>query len=248
MSALYKISELNHLSARLYRLVLTYGGVLVTLIVLNYLLKISEQISRIWSVAWFGLALLLLMTMRIVVWRMVGNLYRAGKFATPVAIIGSRSSIRHLIEMLSPELGKSVDLVGVFDAEQGGFGVFEELARVSRVKCIDEVLIPLPWVHSLPLESLLNPLRNLPVTVRPYSGDSEDHVLLPIAYAAMRSSHDLRSRTSAHWLPGRCQASGRPYSFVRCIDARRAGDAGGSTAGKARQSGTRVVSTGTLGF
>lgn len=163
---LYNISKVSGLSSQIYRLVLSYGGVASALIVLDYTLKISEQISRVWSAVWFLLALLFMATVRFAVWCLVRRLHSAGRFATPVAIIGSRASVRHLVARLAPELGKTIDLVSVFDVGEDNFQVFDDLAKASRVNCIDEVLIPLPWTSAVPLEAFLQPLRNLPVTVR----------------------------------------------------------------------------------
>jgi putative colanic acid biosynthesis UDP-glucose lipid carrier transferase len=163
---LYKIPKIDGISTYLYRTVLGYSSVAITLIVLDYLLKISGEISRAWSIMWFVFALAFLVLIRLGVARWIGALSRAGRFATSVAIVGTPDSVRHLIARLTPQLGKTIDLVEVFDAGDDCFSAFQELARTSRTQCIDEVLIPLPWAHSVPLEELLRPLRNLPIAVR----------------------------------------------------------------------------------
>ena len=163
---LYKVSNLNKLSVQLSKISAAYSGVAASLIMIDYLSKISDQISRIWSVLWFVLALAFLLAARILAWRAIRSFYRAGKFATSVAIVGSQETARRLIARLSPELGKTVNLVQVFDVEDADSCIFSGLEGAARIEGVDEVLIPLPWANPLPLEDFLCPLRNLPITVR----------------------------------------------------------------------------------
>jgi Undecaprenyl-phosphate glucose phosphotransferase len=163
---LYRISYLGTFPKQASKMILTYTGVAAALIILDYLLKVSDQISRIWSVTWFFLSLAMLLIMRVVVWRMIGVLYRAGRLATSVAIVGSRDSVRQLVTHLTPEFGKTLNLVSALDADGDHSAIFHQLAAVSRTKGIDEVLVPLPWNNVVPLETLLRSLRNLPVAVR----------------------------------------------------------------------------------
>ncbi len=165
-TGLYDVSHSNKLEPHLPKLTVAFGGVAGTLIVLDYLLKTSDQISRSWSASWLLGSLLLLAGVRVAAWRAVAQLDRTGGLATPVAIVGSRDSNRRLLAQLSPQLGKTVNLVGIFDTSDDTRATFDRLARVSRTTQIDEVLVPLPWTGAAPLEALLRPLKDLPMVVK----------------------------------------------------------------------------------
>ena len=165
-AGLYSTTGMRSPAKQLRKVALAYGAVAGTLIILSYLLKISSDISRIWSLLWFVLALTFLVLNRLVVWRLIKSLYAAGRFATPVVIVGARESLSRLIPHLSSEVGKTINLVGIYDTDEPNFNAFEQIALASRYNAIDEVLIPLPWTNVVPLEALLRPLRNLPIAVR----------------------------------------------------------------------------------
>jgi Undecaprenyl-phosphate glucose phosphotransferase len=163
---LYKYQNIVHLKARLPRIIAAYSVATAALIVFNFLLKISEEISRAWAVTWFCAALASLLIVRLAAAHIVTLLNRAGRFAKPVAIIGTRDSVRYLIVRLTPEFGRTINLVQAFDAEEDCYGTLERLATASRTTYIDEVYIPLPWTHTVPLDALLHRMRNLPLSVK----------------------------------------------------------------------------------
>jgi Undecaprenyl-phosphate glucose phosphotransferase len=163
---LYSITNMRSLSKQLPKVAMAYAAIPGTLIVLNYLLKISSDISRVWSLLWLALALTFLVLVRLAAWRLIKSLYAAGRFATPVVVVGAREALNRLIPLLSSEADRTISLVGVYDTDESNFNAFEEIALASRTGAIDEVLIPLPWTNIMPLEALLRPLRNLPIAVR----------------------------------------------------------------------------------
>ncbi len=163
---LYNLSQPNQLRLNLHKLALTLSAVAATVIILDYLLKISDQISRAWTVIWFLVSLVLLAAVRVLARRVVSKLDHAGKLATPIAIVGSRDSNRRLLAQISAEIGKTVCLAGVFNVDADTPAAFDRLALMSRTRHIDEVLVSLPWTNPAPLESLLRPLRNLPMVVK----------------------------------------------------------------------------------
>ncbi|MDB5393550.1 MAG: undecaprenyl-phosphate glucose phosphotransferase [Rhodospirillales bacterium] len=163
---LYSVTSLRSLSNQLSKVAGAFTAVVGTLLILSYLLKISSDISRVWSILWFALALTALILIRLAVWQSIKSLYRAGWFATPIAVVGARESLRRLMPLLSSEAGKTIRLIGIYDTDEPNFSAFEQIALASRSASIDEVLIPLPWTNDLPLEALLRPLRNLPIAVR----------------------------------------------------------------------------------
>jgi len=163
---LYGNQNIGRFGVQLPRILAAYGGATAALVVFNFLLKVSEEISRAWAVTWFFGALASLVAIRLVAAHIITSLNRAGRFAKPVAIIGTREAVRYLIARLTPEFGRSIDLVQAFDADDNCYATLDELAIVSRRTCIDEVYIPLPWTHSVPLDALLHRMRNLPLTVK----------------------------------------------------------------------------------
>jgi Undecaprenyl-phosphate glucose phosphotransferase len=165
-AGLYRIASMRSPSTQISKMIFSYTGVTATLIVIDYLTKISSDISRSWSIIWFLITISFLTILRLGVWRLLQSLYRAGRFATPIAVMGSTESVRRLLTVLASEAGKTIRLVGTYDTEETDFGIFEQVAAASRTNTIDEILIPLPWTNALPLETLLRPLRNLPIAVR----------------------------------------------------------------------------------
>jgi putative colanic acid biosynthesis UDP-glucose lipid carrier transferase len=163
---LYNCGDIGRWKVQLPRIFVAYGGATAALVVFNFLLKISEEISRAWAVTWFLAALVSLLGVRLIAAHITTSLNRAGKFAKPVAIIGTRDAVRYLTARLTPEFGKTIDLVQAFDVGEDCYGALEKLATASRMTCIDEVYIPLPWTHAIPLDALLHRMRNLPLTVK----------------------------------------------------------------------------------
>jgi len=165
-AGLYSIKNMRRLSVQLSKVVSAFTAVAGTLLILSYLLKISSEISRAWSILWFAFALMSLILIRVTVWRFIRSLDRAGRFATPIAVVGARESLQRLMPLLASEAGKTIRLMGIYDTDEPNFNAFEQIALASRSDAIAEVLIPLPWTNILPLEALLRPLRNLPIAVR----------------------------------------------------------------------------------
>jgi len=165
-AGLYSLTHMRSLSKQLPKVAMAYAAIPGTLVVLNYLLKVSSDISRVWSLLWLALALTSLVLVRLAAWRLIKSLYLAGRLATPVVLVGARDALNRLIPLLSSEADRTISLVGVYDTDEPNFNAFEQIALASRTGAIDEVLIPLPWTNIMPLEALLRPLRNLPVAVR----------------------------------------------------------------------------------
>ena len=171
----YRFSVLGKLPESLKRVALAWITVAAVLIVLSFVTKASTDFSRVWSMLWFGGALVLLAGVRVVVQRQIRAWKRRGLLLPSVAILGAAPVAERLVRHLTADKEPAIRLVGVYcdnaadaAAECGGRrfdGDIETLIRDARRLPIDMVVLALPWSAETRILGAIERLRSLPLNV-----------------------------------------------------------------------------------
>jgi Undecaprenyl-phosphate glucose phosphotransferase len=126
--------------------------VILFLISCLFILKISDDVSRLWLAIWSMMSAVALCGFRLLTASAVQRLRRSGRLLRNVAIVGA-SEIGQRLAVKLIEERSGIRLIGVFDERQSRF--FEgggsttvrrltALYKLLRIGCVDEVVIALP--------------------------------------------------------------------------------------------------------
>lgn len=150
-------------------------GVFFALILAAYVLKISSNVSRVWSFAWFGSVMLLLVAQRILLWKLILRAALLGKLTQRTVILGGGDPGKRLLKHLEQWAEPWVKVVGVFDDRIARIGPsirdyplmgnLEDLLQFVSEQRVDNVLIALPWTAEQRLWQIIERLRELSVDV-----------------------------------------------------------------------------------
>jgi Undecaprenyl-phosphate glucose phosphotransferase len=147
------------------------------LMTLGFLLKVSEDFSRAWAIAWFVLGGGVLLTIRAggTVW--MRSLKKRGVFNHRVAIFGAGSQGDRLAKYILGNEKLTIDLVGFFDDRLPErlpdrevhlplYGNLTDLIGHIRRGLIDQVIVALPWSAEKRLQEVVAELAITPVRIR----------------------------------------------------------------------------------
>jgi polysaccharide biosynthesis protein PslA len=117
-----------------------------------FVLKISDNVSRLWLGTWSITSAVALCAVRLVTASVAKRLKRDGRLAKNIAVVGASEVGQHLAEKLLQE-GMGIRLVGVFDERQsrfvqgGGCTIVRRLPVLYELMCggcVDEVVLAIP--------------------------------------------------------------------------------------------------------
>jgi len=176
LGRLYTLANLQQLGFQIGQLLARWVGVVLTLIVLAYFTKVSEEFSRVWLALWVAMAFVVMALERIAVYWQLVRWRRRGLLRLKIAIVGATPLAARLRRRLNARKDEQYEFVGIYDDSPQKPAPGEEEVRVSgtvaellqrfRRDPIDEVVIALPWHESERISALLKELKTLPVNVR----------------------------------------------------------------------------------
>lgn len=147
------------------------------LMTLGFLLKVSEDFSRGWAIAWFAIGAGALLAIRGAgtIWML--RLKRQGVFNHRVAIFGAGSQGDRLAKYILGNEKLTIDLVGFFDDRLPErlpdrevmlplYGNLADLIGHIRRGEIDQVIVALPWSAEKRLQEVVAELAITPVRIR----------------------------------------------------------------------------------
>lgn len=175
LNGLYRFKAVVEPAPALRRLLFLYGFVFLLLVTMAFALKISTEYSRVWLFSWFLSSAMLLVTGRLVAYRLILSQGRSGRLTRNIAVIGAGAQGRRLLERLETQSEPWNRVIGVFDDRQGravpeinGYpylGTVDDLVAEARQRRIDSVILALPWYADHRLEGLIRRLKELPVSI-----------------------------------------------------------------------------------
>lgn len=148
--------------------------VVLGILAFGFALKVSENFSRVWLVAWTGASLVLLLSSRTIAATIVRRMIRdGGVFARRVAIVGATDTGLQFAKSIGAS-ENGISIIGFFDdwtpgAEQpddlkltGGVDALEKAARQGLV---DDIVIATMALENSTMRRLIRRLSALPVSV-----------------------------------------------------------------------------------
>jgi Undecaprenyl-phosphate glucose phosphotransferase len=147
------------------------------LMTLGFLLKVSEEFSRGWAIAWFATGSVALLGIRSLGTLWMRRLKRQGVFNHRVAIFGAGSQGDRLAKYILGNERLTIDLVGFFDDRLPErlpdrevllplYGNLQDLIGHIRGGAVDQVIVALPWSAEKRLQEVVAELAITPVRIR----------------------------------------------------------------------------------
>ncbi len=159
---------------RISYILLAFGVAYLFLLAAAFSLRMSEEFSRIWVMAFAALAAALLLGLRFVLAAVFSRLILRDSFKRNLAVIGAGQQLDRLSAAIAQNSTVPVRLAGIYavgdsppasHSESGLQGGVDDLVRDVRNNLVDDVAIALPWSHDNEIEALVIKLRELPVNV-----------------------------------------------------------------------------------
>lgn len=158
------------------KILLICGIVFLLLVTFAFALKISQEISRVWSFSSFIVATTSIYVLRLWGHRVLRKWAEAGLLSRNIAIVGTGDQTKRLLEHLKRSDEPWNRIVGIFDdrTDDAGarfcghriLGRIDELQTFSKTHRIDDVIVTLPWNAESRLTEIIDRLQELPVHIR----------------------------------------------------------------------------------
>jgi len=172
----YTLANLQQLGFQIGQLLACWVGVVLTLVVLAYFTKSSDEFSRVWLALWAVMAFLAMVFAHVAVYWQLARWRRRGLLHVKIAIVGATPLAARLRRRLLAREDEQYEFVGVYDDRPPKSQAGDEEVRVNgtiadllarfRQDPVDEVVIALSWHESERITSLLKELKTLPANVR----------------------------------------------------------------------------------
>jgi Undecaprenyl-phosphate glucose phosphotransferase len=176
IGGVYDLRRRRSAAAQIGQLLVGWGAVGMSLIVLAYFTKTSDDFSRLWFIVWMGMCFAAMASSRGVVQWQLDKWRRAGLLRTRVAVVGANESSAHFLRHLAAQPSEDYELAGIYDERRSRLpptfegmpllGTIADLIRRFRVEPVDEIVIAVPWRASARIAQLVKQLKVLPVNVR----------------------------------------------------------------------------------
>jgi putative colanic acid biosynthesis UDP-glucose lipid carrier transferase len=181
IAKLYRFAELHRFALQFGTLTASWSAVILTILLIGYFGKVSENFSRVWAVSWFVSAYIALAALRGLVSLLLDRWARQGRLTYNVVIVGAGTFGERLVRYLERQRNAGVRVLGLFDDRRTRvptsidghvvIGGVDELLAFARRERIDEIAVALPWTAEARLVEILKKLRTLPVDVKLCPGD-----------------------------------------------------------------------------
>ncbi|MCU4181883.1 undecaprenyl-phosphate glucose phosphotransferase [Bosea sp. BH3] len=208
---LYPIGALRHARRTALRIVAGWTLLFLLALAIFFLLKIGDQISRIWLISFYLGGAGALLCGRVAIMAGVLHLTRTGRLERRTAIVGGGEAGEALIRALEAQKDTGLRICGVFDdrnderspesvAGHPKLGTVEDLVEFARRTRLDLVIFTLPISAEARLLAMLRKLWVLPIDIR-LSAHLAKLQLRPRSYSYFGSVPllDIFDRPIADW-------------------------------------------------
>ncbi|MBS9720116.1 undecaprenyl-phosphate glucose phosphotransferase [Tianweitania sp. BSSL-BM11] len=173
----YQFRILSRPLQNLARLGLAWMAALGALATMGFLLKWSEDFSRVWFGSWFLGGFTAILLVRVIVSIFVKRWVRNGVIERRAVIVGGGQAAEMLIRSIEAQPYNDIRICGIFDdrddrrspAIVAGYpklGNINELLEFARIAHIDMLIVSLPLTAESRVLTLLKKLWILPVDIR----------------------------------------------------------------------------------
>ena len=193
----YQISALMRPLANFGRILLVWAGTFALMALTAFLLKMSEDYSRLLFGIWFIVGFVLIFGLRLVMSKLIRRWARDGRMERRAVIVGGGKAAELLIRSVEQQPYNDIRICGIFDdrddrrspplvAGYPKLGTISELIEFARIARIDMLIVSLPITAELRVLQLLKKLWVLPVDIR-LSAHSNALQFRPRAYSYIGS-------------------------------------------------------------
>jgi Undecaprenyl-phosphate glucose phosphotransferase len=179
------------------RVALAWSASFAALAIAGFLLKISEEFSRLWAGSWFVGGLLFLFLTRLLLSTRIRKWAHDGMMERRAVIVGGGKPAEKLVRTLEAQRDNDIRICGIFDdrddvrsppvvAGYPKLGNISELVSFARHAHIDMLIVSLPLDAEDRVLAMLKKLWVLPVDIR-LSAHSNKLRFRPRAYSFIGS-------------------------------------------------------------
>jgi Undecaprenyl-phosphate glucose phosphotransferase len=177
LGGLYRIPVLQRTMLQIGHVGMAWTGVFVTLMVVGFFLKVTNDLSRVWFLGWYFTGLGSVLVMRAALSLAIRHWMKTGRLERRVVIVGGGERGRRLIEALTASSASDIKICGVFDdrgdtrvpediAGYPKLGTVDELVRFARSNRIDLLIMSLPMTAERRVLEMMRKVWVLPVDIR----------------------------------------------------------------------------------
>jgi Undecaprenyl-phosphate glucose phosphotransferase len=193
----YQISALMRPIVNFGRVLLGWAGTFALMALTAFIMKISEDYSRLLFGTWFAVGFALIFGLRLVMSNLIRRWARDGRMERRAVIVGGGKSAEVLIRSVEKQPYNDIRICGIFDdrgdkrsppivAGYPKLGTISELIEFARIARIDMLIVSLPLTAESRVLQLLKKLWVLPVDIR-LSAHSNALQFRPRAYSYIGS-------------------------------------------------------------
>ncbi len=193
------------------RLLAAWSMVFVMIALAAFMLKISDQVSRVWMVSWYGAGAVALVLFRMALRSVIGKWTKSGKLKRRTVIVGGGKDAEELIKAIRKSADNDIELIGLFDdrvdkrspatvAACPKLGNVDELIEFARRTPVDLVIVSMPLSAEERVLYMLKRLWVLPIDIR-LSAHMSKLRLAPSAYSYIGdvAMFDMADKPISDW-------------------------------------------------
>jgi Undecaprenyl-phosphate glucose phosphotransferase len=174
---IYDVQVFRGQLRQMTRMISSWAFVFLLFIGASFLVKLGNEISRVWLSAFFFVGLAALVAERISLRSMVRSWARQGRLDRRTIVVGSDQNGEQLVASLKVQDDSDIDVLGVFDdrndsraletcAGSPKLGRVDDIVEFARRTRVDLVLFALPISAETRILEMLKKLWVLPVDIR----------------------------------------------------------------------------------
>ncbi|TIO10267.1 undecaprenyl-phosphate glucose phosphotransferase [Mesorhizobium sp.] len=173
----YQIVSLLRPIASFGRLLLVWAGTFALMALTAFIMKMSEDYSRLLFGTWFVVGFVLIFGLRLMMSKLIQRWARDGRMERRAVIVGGGTAAEVLIRSVEKQPYNDIRICGIFDdrgdkrsppivAGYPKLGTVSELIEFARIARIDMLIVSLPLTAESRVLQLLKKLWVLPVDIR----------------------------------------------------------------------------------
>ncbi len=173
----YQVSSLMRPIANFNRILLVWAGTFALMALTAFVMKMSEEYSRLMFGTWFVVGFILLFGLRLAIANLIRRWARDGRMERRAVIVGGGKAAEVLIRSVEKQPYNDIRICGIFDdrndkrsppivAGYPKLGTISELIEFARIARIDMLIVSLPLTAETRVLQLLKKLWVLPVDIR----------------------------------------------------------------------------------
>jgi Undecaprenyl-phosphate glucose phosphotransferase len=198
---LYECNRITRPFRYMPRVVSLVSSAFLILITLGFLLKLSNDFSRVWLLSWAISSIALISLFRILVPKIMRNLARNGQLSKNILVFGAGQQGADLVHRIQQSKEPWTRVIGVFDErvtrvahEFEGLNVrvgMKEMIGFGRKHRADEIVVALPWSAEDRILEVIRAASVLPAQISLCPELTRGELLRPEMWVGSGVDHDM---------------------------------------------------------